>query len=260
MKETKNISNQSSTNESLLTGKETSNVDLDRFSELQQIIVQQAQKIKDLQAEKEDAIAKANAERDKAIAQMRTYKGQAEFAQKVIIGIVNDCNSTDAQKEDTCDQINAYFNGNALPPKKGSKGKRGETFKKTKETFTVAIDDNETRNKTLIRVYNDCKKYKLIAVDTVEKDFIDIFSGVRTDATIKWVPGTGSLYYFFNRLKEKEAIDTPTGYGIWEVVKSHFVNKNGKVFTQDLASQKPPQKKDVLYNIMDIVNALGLGY
>lgn len=260
MKETKNISNQSSTNESLLTGKETSNVDLDRFSELQQIIVQQAQKIKDLQAEKEDAIAKANAERDKAIAQMRTYKGQAEFAQKVIIGIVNDCNSTDAQKKDTCDQINAYFNGNALPPKKGSKGKRGETFKKTKETFTVAIDDNETRNKTLIRVYNDCKKYKLIAVDTVEKDFIDIFSGVRTEAKIKWIAGPGTMFFLFKKLKERKTIKIPKGFGIWQVVRSHFIDENGKDFEQVLSNQKPPQKKDVFDNIMDIVNALGLGY
>lgn len=260
MKETKNISNQSSTNESLLTGKETSNVDLDRFSELQQIIVQQAQKIKDIQTEKEDAIAKANAERDEAIAKMNIYKGQAEFAQNTIIGIATNSNSSDAKKKDTCDLINDYFNGKTFPKQKSSKGKRGETFKKTKETFTVAIDDNETRNKTLIRVYNDCKKYKLIAVDTVEKDFIDIFSGVRTDATIKWVPGTGSLYYFFNRLKEKEAINTPAGYGIWEVVKSHFVNKDGKVFTQDLSSQKPPQKKDLVANIMDIVSTMGLGY
>lgn len=202
-------------------------------------------------------LKQSNKEKEDTIMQL---KAKLQFSKELILSTIQMSSSPDADKKNTCELIQAFFDSEVLPQKKGSKGKRSEAFNKTNETFTVAIDDNETRNKTLIRAYNDCKKYKLIAEDTVEKDFIDIFSGVRTDATIKWVSGTGSLYYFFNRLKEKEAINTPAGYGIWEVVKSHFVNKNGKVFTQDLSSQKPPQKKDLVANIMDIVSTMGLGY
>lgn len=228
-----------------------------RLDEYKLIIDQQAQKIKDIQTEKEDAIAKANAERDEAIAKMNIYKGQAEFAQNTIIGIATNSNSSDAKKKDTCDLINDYFNG-VLPINKG--GKPRASTPKTLETFIINIDDIDCRNKTLIKAFKDCKKYKLIAEDTVEKDFIDIFTGVRTEAKIKWLAGPGALSFLFKQLKQKETIKIPKGFGIWEVVKSHFVDKNGKDFDQVLSSQKPPQKKDVVANIMDIVSTMELGY
>lgn len=202
-------------------------------------------------------LKQSNKEKEDTIMQL---KAKLQFSKELILSTIQMSSSPDADKKNTCELIQAFFDSEVLPQKKGSKGKRSEAFNKTNETFTVAIDDNETRNKTLIRVYNDCKKYKLIAVDTVEKDFIDIFSGVRTEAKIKWLAGPGALSFLFKQLKQKETIKIPKGFGIWEVVKSHFVDKNGKDFDQVLSSQKPPQKKDVVANIMDIVSTMELGY
>lgn len=183
--------------------------------------------------------------------------GQSEFAQNLLLQVVQASNSSDTDKKDVCELIKGYFNGTVKPKRNGTKG---NDFEKTQLTFSLNIADNELRNKALVKAYKECIRYKLITADSEQSAFIAIFSGEKTDVTIKWNLGPGALAYFIKRLDEKNTITKPTGPGIWEVTKSHILDKNGNTITSDLASQQKPTSIDTLGYINDIVAIMEAGF
>lgn len=196
-------------------------------------------------------------EKQKDKEEITRLMGQSEFAQNLLLQIVQTSNSSDEDKKDVCGLIKGFFDGSVKPTKKGVKGNE---FEKTQLTFSLNISDNELRNKSLVKAYNECVRYKIITKDSEQSAFIAIFSGEKTNATIKWCLGPGALSYFIKRLDKKNLITKPTGPGIWEVTKSHILNKKGNTITSDLASQQKPTNKETLGNINDIVAIMEAGF
>ena len=200
---------------------------------------------------------KLKEEKDKAREEITKLKGQSEFAQNLLLQMVQASNSSDGDKKDVCELIKGYFNGTVRPKRNCTKGNE---FEKTQLTFSLNIADNELRNKALVKAYNECIRCKFITKDSEQSAFIAIFSGEKTSATIKWNLGPGALAYFIKRLDEKNTITKPTGPGIWEVTKSHILDKNGNTIMSDLASQQKPTNKETLGNINDIVAIMEAGF
>lgn len=218
------------------------------LAEIERLKAQNAQLIK----EKDNAIA----EKENAIAEKNRYKAQAEYAQNLVTSIAISSNSSPKDMKDTCQRINDFFDNGKVSTKK-KKDKEQYTY--TKETFDLRVEVADVKNKTLIKAFKDCVRYGFIPKDTTQKNFIDIFSGQVTDATIKWKGKPCELAYLMREIKKKKAIIIPSA-GIWNVTKSHIKDEYGKDITVDLASQHAPTNKEVLANLNDIIATFDLGY
>lgn len=112
----------------------------------------------------------------------------------------------------------------------------------SENTFTYKLYDIEERNKKLQKVWSYLKVYKMIAQNTDLAKFFDIFSGKKCPkATICWTGKKAELAYFIKGILRSHAVTLDDPY-VWNVVRCHFLDKDGKPFPDDLRSQHEPKK------------------
>ena len=117
-----------------------------------------------------------------------------------------------------------------------------EPTKKTKPEDTFEPDYMTFTNKradkyNLVLLYQDLLKANWI--DEGNPDYFGaLFSGQLSMDKITWIgKGTDNLYALFRMMVEEQFIEVPQGHGVERIVRSHFINKEGKHIAGD--SYKP---------------------
>jgi hypothetical protein len=109
----------------------------------------------------------------------------------------------------------------------------------TTATFTYRwLATNPQRITTL---YQHLLKAQWIAPETTPDDFSAIFEGNPSTARIKWIGKQAYLYYLIRQLVDLQLVSIPQNASVWQIVESHFLDKNSRPF-HDFNKQKEPIK------------------
>ena len=95
-----------------------------------------------------------------------------------------------------------------------------------------------------------------ISKETKADDFLDLFSGLRSDCTIIWADkyGKGTLVVFFKTIESYGLISIPKGFTLPNILMGHFVDKEGNFLTNldngDPAAEKSGPEMQEYINIL----------
>ena len=89
----------------------------------------------------------------------------------------------------------------------------------------------------IVTLYQHLLKAQWIAPDTNPDDFSAIFEGNPSTARIKWIGKQAYLYYLIRQLVDLQLISIPQNASVWQIVESHFLDKNSRPF-HDFNKQK----------------------
>lgn len=142
-----------------------------------------------------------------------------------------------------------------------SSGKRGrprKTGKAIQKSFVYrALTDADT-NQRLQFLYNGLKQLQWIAANTLQKNFLKIFSGEDTSCRVVWTGDINTLAELFRELvQRKKYVRLPEGESIWVMVNARFWEKEGnKEFGNErLAATRPPlENKDNIDFLVRFMN------
>ena len=109
----------------------------------------------------------------------------------------------------------------------------------TNATFTYRWFATAPQRITML--YQHLLKARWIAPDTNPDDFSAIFEGNPSTARIKWIGKQAYLYYLIRQLVDLQLVSIPQNASVWQIVESHFLNKNSRPF-HDFNKQKEPIK------------------
>ena len=93
----------------------------------------------------------------------------------------------------------------------------------------------------IVTLYQHLLKAQWIAPDTNPDDFSAIFEGNPSTARIKWIGKQAFLYYLIRQLVDLQLVSIPQNASVWQIVESHFLDKNSRPF-HDFNKQKEPIK------------------
>ena len=109
--------------------------------------------------------------------------------------------------------------------KRGRPKKSGEVVTKA---FTYKANSLSETNDRLQRFYASLVAMKLIATNTQQRDFIDLFTGKDTAKRVVWTGDVNTLAELFRELvTRKKFVSLPEGLSLWVMVNAHFWNKEG---------------------------------
>ena len=142
-----------------------------------------------------------------------------------------------------------------------SSSKRGrprKTGKAIQKSFVYrALTDADT-NQRLQFLYNGLKQLQWIAANTLQKNFLKIFSGEDTSCRVVWTGDINTLAELFRELvQRKKYVRLPEGESIWVMVNARFWEKEGnKEFGNErLAATRPPlENKDNIDFLVRFMN------
>lgn len=142
-----------------------------------------------------------------------------------------------------------------------SSSKRGrprKTGKAIQKSFVYrALTDADT-NQRLQFLYKGLKQLQWIAANTLQKNFLKIFSGEDTSFRVVWTGDINTLAELFRELvQRKKYVRLPEGESIWVMVNARFWEKEGnKEFGNErLAATRPPlENKDNIDFLVRIMN------
>lgn len=161
------------------------------------------------------------------------------------------------------DKLRAALNGlTGSPVSQPTKGKPGRKKKENRErdiedVFTYKWLNERNGQARIVRLYQYLKHTSVGWLDpnaSVE-DWCALFMGEPKPFKLKWTGTQQHLKHLFRLLLDREYISrTNTSVGPWEIVGSHFVDKNRRPF-KDWDSQHPAKrKKDVLSWLAEFLN------
>lgn len=122
--------------------------------------------------------------------------------------------------------------------------------------------DDRSRNIRISEVFSRLKTQKLIAKDTNQKHFIELFSGEKTFVKIVWIGETNMLHYIFDQWVRRSYLPKPKG-GLWVALSARFLHRvkdeNGdevdQPFTNDeiRKSGNPKNPSDDIEQIIEML-------
>lgn len=84
--------------------------------------------------------------------------------------------------------------------------------------------DDRSRNIRISEVFTRLKAQKLIAQDTNQKHFYEMFSGEKTFVKIVWIGETNMLHYIFDQWVRRNYLPKPKG-GLWVALAARFLHR-----------------------------------
>lgn len=142
-----------------------------------------------------------------------------------------------------------------------SSGKRGrprKTGKAIQKSFVYRALTDEDTNQRLQFLYNGLKQLQWIAANTLQKNFLKIFSGEDTSCRVVWTGDINTLAELFRELvQRKKYVRLPEGESIWVMVNARFWEKEGnhEFGNERLAATRPPlENKDNIDFLVRIMN------
>lgn len=129
---------------------------------------------------------------------------------------------------------------------------------------------DSVKNRRLCSVYSKLKAQKLIARESDQKQFLEIFYGCQSHNKIAWTGNLNMLHYLFDEwVTKREYVTRPKGVGIWQLVAAHFYlekKKGDKIETIILTAndvkdvKKPKNVTDDIETIIEMLNPnFGIG-
>ena len=122
---------------------------------------------------------------------------------------------------------------------------------------------DSVKNNYLSVLFSNLKSQKLIAEDSDQKSFLEIFYGEESHNKIGWTGKLNLLHYIFDQWVTRKYVVKPTGVGMWQIVAAHFYIqkiKNGKISSMPLTAEKlkdagnPKNVSDDIENIIELLN------
>ena len=128
---------------------------------------------------------------------------------------------------------------------------RVRTPKLQTATFTYRFWQKTTKPITLL--YQCLLQAKWIAPDTNPDDFLAIFSGENSTARVKWIGKQAFLYYLIRQLVDLQLVSIPQNASVWQIVESHFLNKNSRPFQHFNKQKEPIKAKAAIDKLIEIL-------
>lgn len=120
---------------------------------------------------------------------------------------------------------------NALLKKKTTRLKARSTaiVEGTKEntisfSYCAKNVDDRSKNIRISEVFSRLKSQRLIAKDTNQKNFLELFSGEKTFVKIIWIGETNMLHYIFDQWARRGYLPKPKG-GLWVALAARFLHR-----------------------------------
>ena len=102
-------------------------------------------------------------------------------------------------------------------------------------------------------LYQHLLKAQWIAPDTNPDDFCAIFEGNPSTARIKWIGKQAFLYYLIRQLVDQQLISIPQNASVWQIVESHFLDKNSRPFQYFNKQKEPIKAKAAIDKLIEIL-------
>ena len=102
-------------------------------------------------------------------------------------------------------------------------------------------------------LYQHLLKAQWIAPDTNPDDFSAIFEGNPSTARIKWIGKQAYLYYLIRQLVDLQLISIPQNASVWQIVESHFLDKNSRPFHNFNKQKEPIKAKAAIDKLIEIL-------
>ena len=105
----------------------------------------------------------------------------------------------------------------------------------------------------IVTLYQHLLKAKWIAPDTKPDDFCAIFEGQSSTARIKWISKQAYLFYLIRQMVERQIVTIPQSATIWQIVESHFLDKNSRPFHNFNKQKEPIKAKAAIDKLIEIL-------
>lgn len=180
-----------------------------------------------------------------------------QITDKPIVNVFGDVNIGKKQDE-AVDGVNAEDAEIVEEVKSSSKrGRPRKMGKATQKSFVYrALTDADT-NQHLQFLYNGLKQLQWIAADTLQKNFLKIFSGEDTSSRVVWTGDINTLAELFRELvQRKKYVQLPEGESIWVMVNARFWEKEGnhEFGNERLAATRAPLNKENIDLLVRFMN------
>ena len=110
-----------------------------------------------------------------------------------------------------------------------------------------------TNPQHITTLYQHLLKAQWIAPDTNPDDFSAIFEGNPSTARIKWIGKQAYLYYLIRQLVDLQLVSIPPNASVWQIVESHFLNKNSRPFHNFNKQKEPIKAKAAIDKLIEIL-------
>ena len=110
-----------------------------------------------------------------------------------------------------------------------------------------------TAPQRITSLYQHLLKAQWIAPNTNPDDFSAIFEGNPSTARIKWIGKQAFLYYLIRQLVDLQLISIPQNASVWQIVESHFLNKNSRPFHNFNKQKEPIKAKAAIDKLIEIL-------
>ena len=125
------------------------------------------------------------------------------------------------------------------------------THRVTTATFTYRWLATAPQRITML--YQHLLKARWIAPDTNPDDFSAIFEGNPSTARIKWIGKQAYLYYLIRQLVDLQLVSIPQNASVWQIVESHFLDKNSRPFHDFNKQKEPIRAKATIDKLIEIL-------
>ena len=125
------------------------------------------------------------------------------------------------------------------------------TSRVTNTTFTYRW--LATAPQRITSLYQHLLKAQWIAPDTNPDDFSAIFEGNPSTARIKWIGKQAFLYYLIRQLVDLQLVSIPQNASVWQIVESHFLDKNSRPFHNFNKQKEPIKAKAAIDKLIEIL-------
>ena len=110
-----------------------------------------------------------------------------------------------------------------------------------------------TAPQRITSLYQHLLKAQWIAPDTNPDDFSAIFEGNPSTARIKWIGKQAYLYYLIRQLVDLQLVSIPQNASVWQIVESHFLDKNSRPFHNFNKQKEPIKAKAAIDKLIEIL-------
>ena len=111
-----------------------------------------------------------------------------------------------------------------------------------------------TAPQRITKLYQFLLRAQWIAADTNPDDFFSLFTGIESNAQIKWTGSNLQLAYLIRVMTERNYISIPKRVGKWTCVYNHFVDKNNCQLRNLNALHIPLKSKKAVEQMAEILN------
>ena len=121
------------------------------------------------------------------------------------------------------------------------------------QTATFTYRWLATAPQRITSLYQHLLKAQWIAPDTNPDDFSAIFEGNPSTARIKWIGKQAYLYYLIRQLVDLQLVSIPQNASVWQIVESHFLDKNSRPFHNFNKQKEPIKAKAAIDKLIEIL-------